>query len=185
MITCFGSGPALGGVIFRNLSLYEREHGTHADIGDCFKFCSSVMFLNRCLKAEASAIERKQHRTVFSGRSTYMSHSNEQSSSQSSTSIALRRIMAGLKTDYRFYLCTMTFLDYCENVVAPMIEFGKPLGEANFNYLRETYPDHSIHYFWFNRWADVMAFQKQFEGNMGPRFDNAVAEQSFRTMGTA
>ncbi len=30
-----------------------------------------------------------------------------------------------------------------------------------------------------------MAFQKQFEGNMGQRLDNAVAEQSFRTMGTA
>jgi hypothetical protein len=32
-----------------------------------------------------------------------------------------------------------------------MIEFGKPLGQENFNYLRETYPDHSVHYFWFNR----------------------------------
>ncbi len=41
----------------------------------------------------------------------------------------LRRIMAGLKTDYRFYLCTMTFPDYCEDIVARMIEFGKPLGK--------------------------------------------------------
>jgi hypothetical protein len=93
----------------------------------------------------------------------------------------LRRIMTGLERDYRFYLCTMTFPDYCEDVVARMIEFGKPLGQENFNYLRETYPDHSIHYFWFNRWADVMAFQKKFEGNMGlPDFDNAVAEPSNR-----
>jgi hypothetical protein len=60
-----------------------------------------------------------------------------------------RRIMAGLKTDYRFYLCTLTFPDDCQDVVACMIEFGKPLGEANFNYLRETHPDHSVHCFWF------------------------------------
>ena len=79
----------------------------------------------------------------------------------------LRRIMAGLKTDYRFYLCTMTFPDYCEHVVTRMIEFGKPFGEMNFNYLRETYPDHSIHYFWFNRWADVMAFQQKFAATWG------------------
>jgi hypothetical protein len=39
----------------------------------------------------------------------------------------LRRIMAGLGRDYLFYLCTMTFPDYCEDVVARMIEFGKPL----------------------------------------------------------
>ena len=97
----------------------------------------------------------------------------------------LRRIMAGLENDYRFYFCTMTFPDNCEDVVARMIEFGIPLGEANFNYLRETYPDHSVHYFWFNRWADVMAFQKQFEGNMGPGLDCAVAEQGYRMMGTA
>ena len=97
----------------------------------------------------------------------------------------LRRIMAALKTDYRFYLCTMTFPDDCEDVVTRMIEFGKPLGEANFNYLRETFSDHSVHYFWFNRWADVMAFQKQFDGNMGPHLDSAMAEQGFQTMGTA
>ena len=97
----------------------------------------------------------------------------------------LRRIMAGLKTDYRFYLCTMTFPDYCEDVIAGMIEFGKPLGEANFNYLRETYPDHSIHYFWFNQWADVMAFQRKFAGNMGLDVDNFAAEQTHRAMGTA
>src|ERR1700722_1012024 len=97
----------------------------------------------------------------------------------------LRRIMAGLKTDYRFYLCTMTFPDYCEDVVARMIEFGKPLGEANFNYLRETYPDHSIHYFWFNRWSDVMAFQQNFGGNMRRGADHFAAEQSPRTMDMA
>jgi hypothetical protein len=97
----------------------------------------------------------------------------------------LRRIMAGLKTDYRFYLCTMTFPDDGEDTVARMIEFGKPLGEANFNYLRETYSDHSTHYFWFNRWADVMAFQKQFGDDMGLDLDSAVAEQGPRTMGTA
>jgi hypothetical protein len=97
----------------------------------------------------------------------------------------LRRIMAGLGRDYFFYLCTMTYPDYCEDVVARMIEFGKPLGQENFNYLRETYPDHSVHYFWFNRWADVMAFQKKFEGNMGQDFDNVVAEHSYRTMPTA
>ena len=42
---------------------------------------------NRCLKAEASSNVRKQYLTVFAGRSTYISHSNAQSSSQSSTSI--------------------------------------------------------------------------------------------------
>ncbi len=93
--------------------------------------------------------------------------------------------MAGLKTDYRFYLCTMTFPDYCEDVVTRMIEFGKPLGEANFNYLRETYPDHSIHYFWFNRWADVISFQQKFAGNTGLDADNFAAEHSHWTMGTA
>lgn len=97
----------------------------------------------------------------------------------------LRRIMAGLGRDYRFYLCTMTFPDYCEDVVTRMIEFGKPLGQANFNYLRETYPGHSVHYFWFNRWMDVVAFQNKFAGNMGPDFDNVVAEHSYRTMPTA
>lgn len=97
----------------------------------------------------------------------------------------LRRIIAGLENDYRFYLCTTTFPGYCEDVVACMIEFAKPLGEANFNYLRETYPNHSIHYFWFNRWADVMAFQKQFDGNMGPPLDTAAGQQGYRPMGTA
>jgi hypothetical protein len=42
----------------------------------------------RCLNAEASVTARKQYRTAFAGRSTYMSHSNGQPSSQSSTSIA-------------------------------------------------------------------------------------------------
>jgi hypothetical protein len=36
-----------------------------------------------------------------------------------------------------------------------------------------------MHYFWFNRWADVMAFQKQFANNMGPDFDKAIAEHSY------
>jgi hypothetical protein len=48
-----------------------------------------------------------------------------------------------------------------------MIEFGKPLGEKRFNYLRETYPDHSIHYFWFNQWVDVMTFQKNSKATWG------------------
>jgi hypothetical protein len=96
----------------------------------------------------------------------------------------LRRVLAGLKHNYRFYLCTMTFPDYCEDVILRMIAFGKQFGQANFNYLRETYPDHSMHYFWFNQWADVMAFQNQFAGNMGPDFDNAIAEHSYRTMPT-
>ena len=43
---------------------------------------------NRRLNAAASPTVRKQYRTVFSGRSTYMSHSKSHSSSQSNTSIA-------------------------------------------------------------------------------------------------
>lgn len=97
----------------------------------------------------------------------------------------LRRILEGLQHKYQFYVCTITFLDYCEDVVARMIEFGRPLGEPNFNYLRETYPDHSMHYFWFGRWADVVAFQSTFARNLGPDVDNAVADLSFRTMSTA
>jgi hypothetical protein len=30
-----------------------------------------------------------------------------------------------------------------------------------------------------------MAFQKKFAGNMGPDFDNVIAEHSYRTMPTA
>jgi hypothetical protein len=55
-----------------------------------------------------------------------------------------------LERDYRFILCTMTFPDYCEDVVARMSEFGKPLGDSNFAYMRVTDVTHSIHYFYFN-----------------------------------
>ena len=89
------------------------------------------------------------------------------------------RILAGLKHDYRFSICTMTFPDYCEDVVGRMIEFGKTLGQEKFNYLRETYPDHSMHYFWFNRRADVMAFKSKFEVNLGPDVENAIVEHSY------
>ena len=44
--------------------------------------------LKRCLNADASAKVRKQYRTQFEGRSTYMSHSNDEPSSQSRTSMA-------------------------------------------------------------------------------------------------
>lgn len=94
----------------------------------------------------------------------------------------LRKVFASLRRDYRFYLCTMTFPDYCEDVIARMIEFGKRLGETNFNYLRETYPDHSLHYFWFNRDTDVAAFQAKFSGNMGPDVDGAIASHSYSAM---
>ena len=48
----------------------------------------SAACLKRCLNADASAKVRKQYRTQFEGRSTHMSHSNDEPSSQSRTSMA-------------------------------------------------------------------------------------------------
>lgn len=94
----------------------------------------------------------------------------------------LRNTRAWLESNYRFFLCTMTFPESCEDVITRMIEFGKPLGEENFNYLRVTDADCSMHYFWFNREADVLAFMAKFEGNVGPDFNNAVADTSYALM---
>ena len=47
----------------------------------------SDAFANRRLNTETSAIVRKQYLTVFSGRSTYISHSKSHPSSQSNMSM--------------------------------------------------------------------------------------------------
>lgn len=91
----------------------------------------------------------------------------------------LQAIQTVLERDYRFVLCTMTFPGYCEDVVARMIEFGKPLGDANFAYMRAADVDHAVHYFYFNREEDVRAFQAKFAANLGPDFNNAVAKHSY------
>jgi hypothetical protein len=79
----------------------------------------------------------------------------------------------------------LRFPNHGEEIIARMIEFGEVLGQANFNYLRETYPDHSVHYFWFNQSSDLTAFQCKFADNIGPDVDNAVADLSFKATSTA
>jgi hypothetical protein len=62
----------------------------------------SDTFPNRRLNAETSANVRKQYLTVFSGRSTYMSHSKSHPSSQSRMSMAAASNEAPPDRDSRY-----------------------------------------------------------------------------------
>jgi hypothetical protein len=93
----------------------------------------------------------------------------------------LLNLQAALERDYRFTICTMNFPGYCEDVIARMVEFGKRLGDPNFNYMRVADTDHAMHYFYFNREEDFQAFQAKFAANLGPDFNNAVADHSYMT----
>ena len=37
---------------------------------------------------------------------------------------------------YRFFICTVAYPEFGEEVIARMLEFGKPLSDRDFNYLR-------------------------------------------------
>jgi hypothetical protein len=94
----------------------------------------------------------------------------------------VRNVREWLERNYRFFLCTMTFPEFGEEVITRMLEFAKPLSDKDFNYLRVADADYVMHYFWFNREADVQAFMAKFEGNIGADFNNAVADISYAMM---
>jgi hypothetical protein len=48
----------------------------------------------------------------------------------------VRDIRAWLESKYRFFICTVAFPEFGEEVIARMLEFGKPLSDKDFNYLR-------------------------------------------------
>jgi hypothetical protein len=48
----------------------------------------------------------------------------------------VRDIRAWLESKYRFFICAVAFPEFGEEVIARMLEFGKPPSDMVFNYLR-------------------------------------------------